>query len=408
MRGVLVLIYISSPENLSKSPGVLKKILYQISALSTLLKDKVLLVCVKENKMLLESYNNDSNVVLISFKNFRNIFDKLSYYKLVLENLNTIEENHGVKLAYIRLTWYDSYLLKLISQLKLDGFSVIVEIPTSNFRSEYLKSGIKGWYEILNFSIYGPRILSLADMIVSIGNFSPVLRGMENKTLVITNGIGEDILKKPLVHSPQKSETFNLIGVANVSFWHGYDRIIKGLANYYKKDPEKKVYFHVVGDGPELPKLKRLTRKLNVEDFVVFHGVKIGKDLDELFDICHVAVGSLGNHRKRMFVESALKNREYCARGIPFVISSTDPDFPQSFKYVFRVPADESPIDIDAIVTFYESIKNENYILEMRKYAEEHLAWSVKLKPMVEAIKKLLEEKGKSQTKSLMGSATEE
>jgi hypothetical protein len=351
---------------------------------------------------MLESYssNDNNNRISTVLGTCKNVFEKLAYYRLVLEHLDMIEKNHKVKLAYIRLGWYDHHLLKFISQLKLDGFSVVLEIPTSSFYIEYLKAGVKGWYKVLNFSIYGPRILSLADVIVSIGSFSPVLRGMESKTLVITNGIGEDILKKPLVHSPQKSETFNLIGVANVSFWHGYDRVIKGLANYYKKDPEKKVYFHVVGDGPELPKLKRLTRKLNVEDFVVFHGVKTGKDLDELFDICHVAVGSLGMHRIKLIKGSVLKSREYCARGIPFIIGYEDPDFPQSFKYIFRVPADESPIDIDAIVTFYESIKNENYTLEMRKYAEEYLVWSVKLKPVIEAIKKCSRKKGSRKLKA--------
>ncbi|MGB9821334.1 MAG: glycosyltransferase [Pseudothermotoga sp.] len=387
------MLYISTPEDLFKSPGVLKKIQSQVSALSILLKDKVLLICVKGGKVLLESYNDHNGVVLASFKGFRSTFDKLSYYRFILENWNTIKENHGVQLAYIRLTWYDNYLLKIISQLKFDGFSVLVEIPTSNFRYEYFKSGIKGWYKILNFLIYGPRILSLADVIVSIGSFSPVLRGMESKTLVITNGIGKDVLKKPLVHSPQKSEAFNLIGVANVSFWHGFDRVIKGLANYYKKGPEKKVYFHVVGDGPALPRVKTLVEKSGVEEYIIFHGVKTGRDLDELFNICHVAVGSLGMHRIRLKTGSILKSREYCARGIPFIIGYEDPDFPQIFKYVFRVPADETPVDIESVVAFYDRIKNENYALEMRKYAEEHLVWSVKLKPVVETIRKLSQDK---------------
>jgi hypothetical protein len=382
------MLYISTPEDLFKSPGVLKKIQSQVSALSILLKDKVLLICVKGGKVLLESYNDHNGVVLASFKGFRSTFDKLSYYRFILENWNTIKENHGVQLAYIRLTWYDNYLLKIISQLKFDGFSVLVEIPTSNFRYEYFKSGIKGWYKILNFLIYGPRILSLADVIVSIGSFSPVLRGMESKTLVITNGIGKDVLKKPLVHSPQKSEAFNLIGVANVAYWHGYDRVIIGLWEYYRKTAERRVYFHIVGDGAELPKLKKLTKKLKLEEYVVFDGPKHGEELDKMFEKMHVGIGALGNHRKKLLTTSELKIREYCARGIPFVSASYDPDFPKDFPFSLRIPSDESPIDIQKVISFYKELKktHSDYPLLMRKYAEEHLSWKVKMKPLVEKI----------------------
>lgn len=384
------MIYVSTFEDLSKVPGVLKKIQDQALAFSGLLEDRVLLICRKNGKIMLESYssNDNNNRISTVLGTCKNVFEKLAYYRLVLEHLDMIEKNHKVKLAYIRLGWYDHHLLKFISQLKLDGFSVVLEIPTSSFYIEYLKAGVKGWYKVLNFSIYGPRILSLADVIVSIGSFSPVLRGMESKTLVITNGIGEDILKKPLVHSPQKSETFNLIGVANVAYWHGYDRVIKGLWEYYRKTPGKKVYFHIVGDGPELPRLRKLTKKLELEEYVVFHGPKHGEELDKMFEKMHVGIGALGNHRKKLLTTSELKIREYCARGIPFVSASYDPDFPEDFPFLLRIPSDESPVDIQKVISFYKELKktHPDYPLLMRKYAEEHLSWEIKMKPLVERI----------------------
>ena len=43
------------------------------------------------------------------------------------------------------------------------------------------------------------------------------------------------------------SKELNLIGVAEIHQWHGFDRIIKGLANYYSKRQDYIVKFHVVG-----------------------------------------------------------------------------------------------------------------------------------------------------------------
>lgn len=403
------MIYISTYEDLKPALGVQKKIYSQARWFAHYINQDVDIILTKDQMVYREVIMQNGQVLHAErlFK-VNSIFDKSRYYKKLVRDFQRVITGSSArtKIAYIRTVLYDKYFLKLLEMLKQQEFKVVLEIPTSTFVKEYINNFPNGWYKFFNFLMYHKKIYQLADLIVSIGEIPFILKDLERKVVVIGNGI--DLSEIPKITPPKFEKELHLTGVANVAYWHGYDRVIKGLANYYKKDPEKKVYFHVVGDGPELPKLKRLTRKLNVEDFVVFHGVKTGKDLDELFDICHVAVGSLGMHRIKLITGSVLKSREYCARGIPFIIGYEDPDFPQSFKYIFRVPADESPIDIDAIVMFYESIKNENYTLEMRKYAEEHLVWSVKLKPVVEAIKKLLEEKGKSQTKSLMGSATEE
>lgn len=340
--------------------------------------------------------------LLLRIPYLKGLFMRKSLYN-ELERIILSSNKEDQKVLYIRFAYPDLWLLKTLQKAKSSNYFVILDIPTFPYRHEFSLS-FKGIFFRICDLIFVKNARKYVDLIISPHNDSLVL-GIKN--VRYSNGVDISNIKvKSYVYGD--NDVINIISVSSLQKWHGYDRVIKGLANYYKKNPEKKVYFHVVGDGPELPKLKRLTRKLNVEDFVVFHGVKTGKDLDELFDICHVAVGSLGMHRIKLIKGSVLKSREYCARGIPFIIGYEDPDFPQSFKYIFRVPADESPIDIDAIVTFYESIKNENYTLEMRKYAEEYLVWSVKLKPVIEAIKKMLEEKGKSQTKSLMGSAIEE
>ncbi|WP_129408615.1 glycosyltransferase [Marinitoga lauensis] len=133
-------------------------------------------------------------------------------------------------------------------------------------------------------------------------------------------------------------------------------------------------------------KFKKLIKKLELEKYVIFHGFKKRKDLDELFGKSDIGIGSLGNHRKGIYKESALKNREYCARGLPFILSSKDEDFPESFKYIHYVSQDETPIDIGKIIQFYNNIKDYNYLKKMREYAEKHLKWEVKLRPIIDKI----------------------
>lgn len=61
---------------------------------------------------------------------------------------------------------------------------------------------------------------------------------------------------------------------------HGYDRVIRGLSNYYKENPKVKVCFHIVGKGDEIPKLKSLTKQLHMDKYVflrAFRQVKILK-----------------------------------------------------------------------------------------------------------------------------------
>ena len=113
-----------------------------------------------------------------------------------------------------------------------------------------------------------------------------------------------------------------------------------------------------------------------MKDYVILHGKMHGDDLDHLFNCCDFGIGSLGRHRVDIDKIKTLKNREYAARGIPFIYSETDTDFDQK-PYVLKVPADETPIDIHEIVKFYrqasfspkeirESIKNLSWENQMR------------------------------------------
>ena len=84
------------------------------------------------------------------------------------------------------------------------------------------------------------------------------------------------------------------------------------------------------------------------------HGSLYGSQLNEVFGQCVFAVGSLGRHRSGITSIKTLKNREYAVRGIPFIYSENDADF-DKMPYVLKVPADESPIDINRILDYLDT-----------------------------------------------------
>jgi hypothetical protein len=67
--------------------------------------------------------------------------------------------------------------------------------------------------------------------------------------------------------------------------------------------------------------------------------------LDELFEQADMGIGSLARHRSGITHIKTLKNREYAARGLPFIYSEMDSDF-EGKPYILKAKADESPIEI--------------------------------------------------------------
>ena len=193
--------------------------------------------------------------------------------------------------------------------------------------------------------------------------------------ITIGNGINVDSIPKK-TSSDLNEGSLHLLCVANVSRWHGLDRVLRGMAEY--KGPVK-IHLHIVGDGRELPAIKEMVKAASLEDNVTFYGPLHGRELDELFNRSDIAIGSLAIHRIRMREASILKAREYCARGIPFLYGTDDADFPPGFPYILRIPPDESPVDIAGVTRFAKTVyADRDFSVKMREFAEESLDWSVK------------------------------
>lgn len=187
----------------------------------------------------------------------------------------------------------------------------------------------------------------------------------------ITIGNGFDVVSVPVRQSLECKKNLHPICVADIRHWHGLDRLLRGLAIY---DGVPKIILHIAGNGVDLPHLQQLTSDLGITDRVIFHDFTTGIDLDNLFNISHIAVGSLGIHRIGLTESSRLKVREYCACGLPWIIGCNDPDFPDDFPYIHRIAADESPVNIEDEIEFTKAMyADHDHSQKMREHALEHL-----------------------------------
>jgi len=286
----------------------------------------------------------------------------------------------GIEFVYARCFQNaNPWLIHFFKRLKGAGIHAVTEIPTYPYDDEFKTFFYKQRLELKVDQLFRRSLYQYMDAVVT---FSDAKEIFGQRTINISNGVDFDSIP---IHNSQLS-TFNsqlhLIGVAEVHPWHGFDRVITGIGEYKGSVP---VYFHVVGGvHPNHMKIifMPLIEKYQLRDKIIFHGQLFGNELDDVFNQCQFAIGSLGRHRSGITAIKTLKNREYATRGIPFIYSETDSDFDHQ-PYVMKAPADESPIDIQQIIDFMGrfSMKPE----EIRKTVE-HLTWKIQMRRVVDAI----------------------
>lgn len=266
---------------------------------------------------------------------------------------------HGVETVYVRHFMNASPpVVRLFRRLRKAGVKSVMEIPTYPYDQEF-----QGFPLSQRMKLHIDQLFrhSLARQMEALVTFSDEERIFGQRTIRISNGVDLDVI--PL-HQPRPCppDELHLIGVAEVHVWHGYDRLLKGLGEYYRSgDVPVKVFFHIVGSvwSSEMDGIgsgtghgfRAIINEYDLHDKVTFHGQLFGEQLDEVFSQCQFAIGSLGRHRSGITRIKTLKNREYASRGIPFIYSEQDSDFDNQ-PYILKAPADESPIDIRKIINY--------------------------------------------------------
>ena len=286
----------------------------------------------------------------------------------------------GIEFVYIRSNHNaNPFTIHMVRRMKKNGMKVVMEIPTYPYDQEYFYKNM--WKQLVQDKIFRKLFAKQLDAIVT---FSEECFIFGKQTIRISNGIDFDSVRmKKESHHP--ANELHLIGVAEIHSWHGFDRVIKGLADYYTTPRGIKVYFHVVGyffSYVEKEDITHLINESHLEPYVILHGKKHGNELDDIFDLCDFGIGSLGRHRVGITNIKTLKNREYAARGIPFVYSENDTDFDKK-PYVLKMPADETAINIEDIINFYQRL---NISPQEIRDSIQNLSWKNQMKRVIDAL----------------------
>lgn len=271
--------------------------------------------------------------------------------------------------------------------LRLRGKKVVVDVPTPRVTGlkemdSMIRSPLKRTIRKLISYASSSWVLMPANLIIQYADegrwFS---MGLIKKTLKMGNGIliTDQI---PLTKAVWPSKTLNLIAVAQLADWHGYDRMLFALSELKNHKLPCEIIFTVVGDGEALSSLKSISSELNLDN-VRFTGRLTGVSLEKEFESTQIGVASLGLYRVGLKEAAVLKVREYLVRGLPVIAVGRDPDFVSKYskKFRFMVP---NNAEIDHIVSLLlKIISGETLIpspITCRKFAEENLDLKAKIK----------------------------
>jgi glycosyltransferase involved in cell wall biosynthesis len=292
-----------------------------------------------------------------------------------------LQDHDYIYIRYQRCTPVFLHLLKTLRRQN-PRRPIFVELPTYPYTAEQISRRDK----ILGFAdrLTQGGMKGLVDRIVTFSDREEIF-GIP--TIRTENGV--DLGAMPLLEPALDQGPLRLVAVANLGVRHAYDRVIAGLATYKGARP---VSFEIIGSGSVEGALREQVAALGLQEQVTFAGPLSGAALNDRMSKAHIGIAALGMHRIAAST-SDLKSREYCARGLPFVIANPDRDFGPDFPFAFHAPVDDSPLDIAALVAFHTEMRttHSGFHTMMRAHAEAHLGWESKMRPVIEKIRAMVE-----------------
>lgn len=302
----------------------------------------------------------------------------------------TEEVLDGADYLYIRRPFYSSkQFIKMLGSFRQRNPDsiVVIEVPTYPYDPEL--KGPELFFAARKDKKYRNQWKEYVDFVADLTG-TPEIFGIP--TLSIKNGIDLDAIT-PRKPRASYQESIDMACVASFAPWHGYDLLLKGLDLYYERGGTRQITVHFAGEGPSLPGLKHVVHEAkHLRNRVYFHGMLGKSELDGFYDRCNCAVGCLGLHRRSsMVVDSALKTREYLAKGIPFFSKGYVDVFlehPADFYLSFE--SNEDPVDIEKVISFLDGLSSkftDNQLIEsMRSYASQTVSMDIAMREVISVL----------------------
>lgn len=361
------LLFISRYEDsLTKilSDGVTKKLKIEMETLSQMGYEVDYIVC-RRGKCFLRESGVDKYIC--------DVAEHFLMMKKIYKYLKNTDIQH-YDYIYCRYDHVSFSMISFFRKMRKRGTYIIAELPTYSSKWEP-NSSLR---VIVGFLVKRLMNISLNLNINVFVTFSEHKKIWGVPTIQIENFV--DVSTIPMREvTPDYTGDIHLIGVAMMTPSHGYDRVIRGLYDYYQKNNTKNVFFDIVGEGSAKVSLHELTKSLGLEKYVLFHGIKGGGDLSLLFNRANIAIASLAIFRKGCSKASELKIREYCARGIPFIYSANEPIL-NACNFALKIPHNDSAVKIEEVLSHFKNLMVSSE--EMRQFAYNNCSCAVQFEKL--------------------------
>ena len=152
----------------------------------------------------------------------------------------------GVGFLYIRHDLNANPLLVAwLRRVHRLGVRIALEIPTYPYDAEFRETGLKEQCQLQVDRLFRRSLAREVDRIVTFSDDEEIFG---QKTIRISNGIDFDAVPlKTELHDITRE--VRLLALANIHPWHGFDRVIEGLKDYYAGPHDRVVRLRIVGDG---------------------------------------------------------------------------------------------------------------------------------------------------------------
>lgn len=376
-------------------PGVIHKIKGQQKAFRENGFEISMLYPIDQGKIVLKKHDGEQ----LFFSGGREVDIKAPFIKKLLQHYKVAQYgsidysncfhallNEKYDAIYLRFYLPGIDLIRFLKKIRLDQprILILLEYPTSNIRDLFSNGLVRKITYLMNEKRIG-ILNKLSDYIITLTN-DKTLWG--KPTLFMPNGIELEEIEP--VSLPAFANQLVILGVASdINFYHGFDKVIKGLSLYAKNNSQVKVFFRLISNplSKNLAELRALAKDSGVEELVSFESPKTRKELAEVYKQVHLGMGTLALHRVGLTDNYSLKHREYAAFGLPFIMSKGDFHFEHS-PFVLVEERNEEPLDIQRIVDFYTSLRNRypDYPREFRKSVEHLITWEAQMKEVFDVI----------------------
>ena len=364
-----------------ESSGVIKKILQQVKAF-------------KQNGFEVEYFFSRSKTKELYIHSEQDILlgkargiKSIDYCNFIRKYL----KEHHYDCAYVRHTGrIDPWILSVLKVLHMQGVKIVYEFPT--FPYSKVAYNISGNIDLMIDQLCKGQLKKYVSRVITFSQDSciygiPAIR--------IINGILVDEvfpIKKHLL-----DDTIDLIAVAAVHSYHGYDRVITALGKYYQAGGKEKIKLHIVGEGKELENYDELAAKYHISKQVILYGAKAGKELDDIYNVADIALGAFAAYRIGITNSSSLKIREYLAKGLPVIVGCKEDALQVGYQYFMECANDDSVIDIENFIKFYNKIyKGDETVVSIRNNIREYAKKTVDMQVTLEPVYNFFNEEQKN------------